>query len=152
MTVKRTLGVAAALLVATAVIAGPASAESHQLSGRIHGDSDAIASMKIVMGKGKPREARNLKLAGLDYACNDGTAGERTFVTKSIDTRGQDGRDGREGFILDVVAHDANWKISGLVADDGKKVRGMVYYSFQNEAGSFCTSKPGASIFGAKPK
>jgi hypothetical protein len=42
--------------------------------------------------------------------------------------------------------------VTGNVADTGEKVRGAIYVSFYNEAESFCTSKPGGSIYSAKAK
>jgi hypothetical protein len=147
MTMKRSLVWIAGCLIATGVLAPSAMGESHNLSGKIHGDSDAKVSMEIVMGKGKPREARKLKFTNFDYTCDDGTSGKRTFVTKSVETRE---RGGQEGFALDVVSHDAEWNITGNVADDGLKVRGAVYFSFAGPADQFCTSKPGGSIYSAK--
>lgn len=149
---SRSLLVTAGVLIATAVAATPAAAESHRLEGKIKGDADGAVAMKIVMGAGKPREARRLRFADLDYSCESGASGERTFTAKNVETREQDGKDGHEGFALDVFAGGVEWTLSGLVDDSGERVRGLVFLSFTDDVDGFCSSKPGGSRYSAREK
>jgi hypothetical protein len=139
-------------------MASVAGAATNKLGGEVKGADDAKVSMTVALNnQGDPARVKDLKITGLDYACEDGTTVERGVNLGDTNVR----RKGGYSVALDLTARRqgiyVRWLVSFQINDAGTKARGTVYseYPFYVDPAAgepTCKSKPGGSRFGAKAK
>jgi hypothetical protein len=98
----RRVGLAAAGASAIAmVMASVAGAATNKLGGEVKGADDAKVSMTVALNnQGDPARVKDLKITGLDYACEDGTTVERGVNLGDTNVR----RKGGYSVALDLTA------------------------------------------------
>ena len=129
-----------AMVVVLLVMTAAALAASNKLVGPIKDDANGKVSMKIVVKNGDPVKAKDVKVSNLDYECQDGTTGERTFKFPKIAIQQQAvGSPLPYAFGKSVKSGDSTYTITGETAK-GKKVEGEVTLRIENP-GNLCTSE-----------